>query len=137
MYNTCNTGVLGRTAYNGGCYATNNVNGRNGYCQNGYGWFGNQRVCRDACGNLRVYTCECYCHQCGCGCNGVTGNDNTTGNGNTGTNGFGCITLCGLTNPTGTTTTATTANGDGYYARQYGLTNGRNGGCSCGYGWMI
>ena len=111
MCNTFNTG------YN--CY-----NARSGCNACGSCWNNGQRVCRDVCGNLRVYSCyPCTCNQSECGYNGVS----TGNNGNT--NGYGCVTVCGNVFNTAQATTADTTNGI-YYPRYYGY-RGRGCGCGC------
>ncbi len=126
MCNICNTGYnFGQS----GCgYAT-------GYygCNRGSWGCGTQSVCRDCNGNLRIIQRNtnncCRCSNCwhhDCGCNQGNGTA-TEGNGNNGR--FTCVTFCGTTNGFA----ATPANGDLYYARQYGLRP-RGNGCSCGFG---
>ncbi len=105
----------------------------------------NQRVCRDACGNIHVSqcgssTCDCCCqnqcdcnHRCccqnSCSCdNENSGNGSSTGNGQ-----FTCLTFCGNSATNATANASNDANG--YYARQYGLYPWRSG-CSCsGYNY--
>ena len=99
MCNTCN-----------GCYnrcggsATLNATGGNS-C-----YVGQQRVCRDACGNLRVYTCNC-CNSCGCVQNGNGGNEVNTGNNG---NGYTCWTICGTAFPVNQSGIGTAAAGTVY-----------------------
>lgn len=135
MCNTCNTSSnFGRCGGCNGCGCYNQTNG----CYT-------QRVCRDACGNLRIQnvrTYSCNNNSCGwlwgwlsnlfsntngCCCNnGCSYNGNGCGttaqNGNTNaTSGCGCG--CGY-NGSSSTNTA----GNAYYARQYG---GYRNGCGC------
>ena len=89
MCNMCNTG------YNGyGCGATNTWNICGGCCNNG------QRVCRDACGNLRVYTCG-GCGSCGCA-------QSNNGTAATNGNGYTSVTVCGNAYSRNAVDTATT-----------------------------
>ncbi|MBR2646421.1 MAG: hypothetical protein IKD47_02555 [Clostridia bacterium] len=128
-------------------YTTSATNGCGYNYGNGCGsWFWNsgyQRVCRDACGNIRCnQSCTNCCHYCpcnqccGCGNNGNMGNNGNTGTtddttGNTGNGGFTCVTFCGNTNAAAVARSATTANyADGYYARSYGCGRNRRS-CGC------
>ena len=87
-------------ARSGGC----GYNGRNVSCGSTSLWDlffgGNQTVCRDCCGNLRVRNgCGCACCNscncgCSCGCNGGSGSQNESGNSQN-DNGFSCVTFCG------------------------------------------
>ncbi len=104
-----------------------------------------QRICRDACGNIRVQSCNrccsCRCQQscqnCGqCGC----GNNN--GSSTNSQNGFTCVTFCGNASNVGnagnataqnSTASNTTGYNDYYYARQYGLLPYGSCPCSAGY----
>lgn len=115
----------------------------------------NQRVCRDACGNLRVVTlngCGLFsgftgtanaARTTGCGCvspccqHCLYGNDGASGvgvaNGAT-SGGFYCVTHC---HQGGASATTTTAGNTGYCARQYDMANGRCGCSSCGREWIL
>lgn len=145
MCNLYNTGIYGRGGYGCGCGGTTTVNTVNTY-GNGRNLCGyNQRMCRDACGNVLTRNtggfgcqyCCCPCHHhCGCGGgNNGGGTAGNNGNGTTGGNGiFRCITFCGYGTGFGNGTTQTTGNGTGnmataYYARQYGLTCDDNADC--------
>lgn len=134
MCNFCNTsnGNVSSCGYNVGC------NGSFGL----WGW-GRQTICRDCNGNIRVNQrngCGCGCNggcgcrrRCcvcngGCGCNNGCGSDDTASNSTNGNGGFTCVTFCGNAG----TAANTSANGDLYYARQYGLyPYGYNRGCGC------
>ena len=86
LYNTANASVGCRTNYNT-CYANN------------------QRMCRDANGNVWVRVandtscqtscCHCCNHCCHSCCSNGSGNGNTSQN-DTANGGYGCITLCGV-----------------------------------------
>lgn len=150
MCNVCNSWLYGRGGYGCGCGGNTTVNTVNTY-GNGRNLCGyNQRMCRDACGNIltrnvdacrcqaQCCCCPCY-HHCGCGNNGGNGGTaGNNGNGTTGGNGiFRCVTFCGYGTGFGNGTTQTTGvNGtprascvDNYYARQYGLTCDGNAEC--------
>ena len=98
-------------------------------CGCGLGWLnglfncGNQRICRDACGNLHVYTC---------GVAATTNNTQTT-------NGCGCNHGCGWgwgSCNRYTTLTDTTATTNGNYNGCYNQTTTQNtGGCGCCNGY--
>ena len=105
--NTANNGCV-NTANNGGC----------GQC-------GSQRVCRDCCGNLRVYSIS-NGNGCGCWNNGCS---NAYSNGCPYSHNH-CCHSCGVCAQTFATTQTTAINGDEYYANQYGL-NGRSNRCGC------
>ena len=123
MCNTCYTNFSNRNfcsclwllnnLFDNGC-GCNNCNGCNGT-------WGNQRVCRDCCGNLRIMN-GCLRNTTfgnGCGCGGYNRTTNTR-------NGNGCG--CGCANTT--SATSTTTNGETYYNRQYCL-NGACNFCNC------
>lgn len=103
----------------------NNGCGCNSCCNNGCGsTWSNQRVCRDCCGNLRVYQClNTYSSNgcaSGCGCYNQWNTSN------------GCS-RCGAQTYA---TTQTTSNGsDAYYASQYG--SGRSGRCGCSVDYSV
>ena len=139
MCNTCNT--TARSCQNCcsnsyGCNGLFNLLNGNSCHYNGcssWGGWGNQRICRDCNGNIWVrVSCgnscchnSCGCHNgCSCGCNN---GGSTAGNASNGSGSFRCITFCGNSD---TSNTASTLNGDTYYARQYGLY-GSNRSC-CG-----
>ena len=148
MWNICNSNfAFGRCGGYSGCSSSSNY-GYNYGCSNGLFSLSGQRVCRDACGNLRVQNGCCNschsCNSCHCGCNccgsnGSNGSNsgtsgNTTGNGS---GGFTCVTFCGnSTNSTAQTTSTTSDVWDAYYSRQYGLNSrsGRRSCCGCNYG---
>ena len=123
VYNPCLSRLLnclfgGNTWNNGGCGTTvSNTCG----CNNSCGNWGLQRVCRDCCGNLRVYT---PFNSCGCwnGCsNGCLYNRTNSG--------CHSCNVCAQT----FSSAQTSINGDDYYANQYGL-NGRSNRCGCSLG---
>lgn len=148
MCNTCNSN--GRSGANcgcnNGCGCSNNslfnllfgncCNGCGCGCNNG-GTFGSQRICRDACGNLRIQQCSCN----SCGCNGMWNRSGCGCNGTWNRSGCGCSSgllnsllnsdnSCGNHCGCGSTTAQTFSTlGDCYYARQYGLTNRSSGSC--------
>ena len=132
MCNTCNTGFNGRCSNGCGCCCVgasllSALFGCGNCCNScGSNW-GSQRVCRDCCGNLRIQQRALNC----CGYSG-TWNNSSYGCCSNGisssvvSNGSSCCHSCGCGSNTAQTFPIS---GDGYYARQYGLTN--RGGNSC------
>ena len=121
MCNFCNTNGFGRGV--GGCSTYNTCGGcyhRCGGCCGG--WCGNgwavQRVCRDACGNIRVMDGTGCGYGCTRGCTAMTTGQTTSATGTCGATYSGCLNLLTVTD-------------DAYYAQLYGL-NGRCGSTRCG-----
>ena len=146
MCNTCNTGFNGRSSNGCGCCCVGasllSALFGCGNCYNSCGsnW-GSQRVCRDSCGNLRIQqrSSNSCCSNgtwnssnCGCYSSG-TWNNSSYGCCSNGisssvvSNGSSCCHSCACGSNTAETFPIS---GDGYYARQYGLTN-RSGNSCC------